>query len=80
MADKDLSVMQQNSAGKWVPTLQPAGEFDLDARFIRLEEVTLPPAPSANRGVLFVRDNGSGKTQLVIRFSSGVEQIIATEP
>lgn len=37
-------------------------------------------APSANRGRLYCRDNGAGKTQLVVRFNSGAVQVIATEP
>lgn len=39
-----------------------------------------PGAPSANQGRIFLRDNGSGKTQLCIRFSSGATQVIATQP
>lgn len=39
-----------------------------------------PAAPSANRGRLYFRDNGSGKTQLVVRFPTGAVQVIATEP
>jgi archaellum biogenesis ATPase FlaH len=30
--------------------------------------------------VLFAKDNGSGKTQLCVRFSSGAVQVIATQP
>lgn len=80
MANNDTSMLIQNASGKWVPTTSPAGEFHLNARFILMEEVSLPAAPAANKGVLFLRDNGAGKTQLVIRFNSGVEQVIATEP
>ncbi len=39
-----------------------------------------PPAPGANIGRLYVRDNGSGKSQLVVRFPTGAIQVIATEP
>lgn len=37
-------------------------------------------AGAANTARLFVRDNGSGKTQLVVRFNTGAVQVIATEP
>jgi hypothetical protein len=29
---------------------------------------------------MYLRDNGSGKTQLVIRFATGAIQVIATQP
>lgn len=48
--------------------------------FIEMEEMAAPSAPSANRARLYTRDNGSGKTQLVVRFASGAVQVIATEP
>jgi hypothetical protein len=45
-----------------------------------LTEISDPDAPSSNKGRLYVRDNGSGKSQLVIRFPTGAIQVIATEP
>lgn len=45
-----------------------------------LSEVADPSAPAANKGKLYVKDNGSGKTQLCIRFNTGAVQVIATEP
>jgi hypothetical protein len=47
---------------------------------VRMVERTDPSAPSANEGVVYMRDNGAGKTQLVVRFNSGAVQVIATEP
>lgn len=47
---------------------------------IQLGERSDPAAPSANSGYLYARDNGSGKTQLVVRFPTGAVQVIATEP
>lgn len=48
---------------------------------LRFAEQTVDPAaPSANQARLFARDNGSGKTQLCIRFATGAVQVIATEP
>jgi pectate lyase-like protein len=37
-------------------------------------------AGAANTGRLYVRDNGAGKSQLVVRFNTGAVQVIATEP
>jgi hypothetical protein len=39
-----------------------------------------PEAPGQNAARLFVRDNGSGKGQLCVRFPTGAIQVIATEP
>lgn len=46
----------------------------------RFTEQSDPAAPAANTGVLYVRDNGAGKTELCVRFSSGAVQVIATQP
>jgi len=43
-------------------------------------EISDPAAPAANSGRLYFRDNGAGKTQLVVRFPTGAVQVIATEP
>lgn len=37
-------------------------------------------APGVNRGRLFARDNGSGKTQICARFNTGAVVVIATQP
>ncbi len=50
------------------------------ANYIELLERNDPAAPSTNRGLLYVRDNGSGKSQLVCRFPTGAIQVIVTEP
>ena len=47
---------------------------------VRFTEQSDPSAPAANTGVIFCRDNGSGKTQFCVRFASGAVQVIATEP
>ncbi len=47
---------------------------------LKLVEMTEPAAPSANTGVLYLKDNGSGKTQFCVRFPTGAVQVIATEP
>lgn len=47
--------------------------------------VTMPEqadaaAPAANFGTFYMRDNGAGKTQFVVRFPTGAIQVLATEP
>ena len=45
-----------------------------------MTEITAPSAPGANKARLFLKDNGSGKTQLCVRFNTGVIQVLATQP
>jgi hypothetical protein len=52
----------------------------MGAKFIQLTEMSDPAAPAANGARLYTKDNGAGKTQLVVRFNSGAVQVIATEP
>jgi len=47
---------------------------------IVLTEQSDPSAPSSNQATMYVRDNGSGKTQLCVRFPTGAVQVLATEP
>ncbi|MBK8093061.1 MAG: hypothetical protein IPK32_14000 [Verrucomicrobiaceae bacterium] len=47
---------------------------------IEICEMTAPSAPPANGARLYVEDNGSGKTRLMVRFASGASQQIAIEP
>ena len=57
------------------------GNDENDTGYITMEELSADAsAPSANRAALFVRDNGSGKTQLCVRFNSGAVQVLATQP
>lgn len=54
---------------------------DAGGNYVQFFEQTADPAAGAtNTARLFAKDNGSGKTQLVVRFPSGVVQVIATEP
>lgn len=48
--------------------------------FHEMPEISAPSAPAANKGRLFMRDNGSGKSQLCVRFNSGAVQVLATQP
>ena len=56
------------------------GDSDVNDGLIGLVEIADPAAPSANMAKLYAKDNGSGKTQLVVRFATGAVQVIATEP
>ncbi|MBK8810712.1 MAG: hypothetical protein IPN69_08265 [Acidobacteria bacterium] len=47
---------------------------------LQLQEMSAPSAPAANNVIVFAEDNGSGKTRLMARFSSGAAQQIAIEP
>ena len=49
-------------------------------KFVELDEISAPASPSANKCRLYTRDNGSGKTQLVVKFPTGAVQVLATEP
>jgi hypothetical protein len=52
----------------------------LTTGYLELTEMTAPSAPGANGGRLYLEDNGSGKTRLVVGFNTGAAQVIATEP
>jgi hypothetical protein len=56
------------------------GNLLLNAGHQQFWEISDPAAPGANRARVYARDNGSGKTQLVVRFPTGAVQVIATEP
>lgn len=81
---KGLTVRDYDTAGAHFFTRSgstaPAIQIDSDGGHILLAEQTDPAAPAANSGALYVRDNGGGKSQLVIRFPTGAIQVIATEP
>ena len=46
--------------------------------FLELGEIATPGAPGANKARLFIRDNGSGKSQLCVRFPTGSVKLLAT--
>lgn len=56
-----------------------AGIFAVTSLF-EFTEVADPSVPASNKARLYVRDNGSGKTQLCALFPSGASQCFATEP
>jgi hypothetical protein len=57
-----------------------AAPYRRDTSTLRGAERSDPAAPEANNGILYYRDNGSGKTQLCARFASGAVQVVATQP
>ena len=58
----------------------PASRLDIGAGALTLSEMTAPDPPAANDAVIYLDDNGSGKTRLMVRFASGGAQQIAIEP
>jgi hypothetical protein len=48
-------------------------------KFYELKESGTPTAPGTNKARLFIRDNGSGKTQLCVRFHTGAVKVLATQ-
>lgn len=48
--------------------------------FIEYIEMTAPSSGAVDTARLFARDNGAGKTQLCVIFSSGAIQVLATQP
>lgn len=70
--------MFPNGTPTWI--FASTGELDGGGNFMQLTERADPAAPAANKGRLYVKDSGGGKSQLVIRFPTGAVQVIATEP
>lgn len=50
------------------------------AGYMDIDEIAGVPTPAPDFARLYAQDNGSGKTQLVVQFSTGALQILATEP
>ena len=50
------------------------------ARWILLAETTVPDVVAYNTAALYLSDNGAGKTQIVIRWSDGSTNVLATQP
>jgi hypothetical protein len=58
-----------------------AGYFDgrvFTSSYLEMPEIANPTTPGANRARLFVRDNGSGHTQLCVKFHNGAIRVLAT--
>lgn len=50
------------------------------SQYLDITEMSAPAAPAANTARLYVEDNGSGKTRLMVLFPTGAAQVLATEP
>jgi hypothetical protein len=58
-----------------------AGYFDgrmFTNGYFEMREIATPGSPALNRARIFVRDNGSGHTQLCVKFHNGVVRVLAT--
>lgn len=47
--------------------------------FEQFTEMTPPTTPAVNSCRIYAKDNGSGKTQLVVKMPDGIETVLATE-
>lgn len=71
-----------SGSGSQTPWTQDidADNFNLtDLAYIQLNEIAAPSTPAANKGIVFLRDDGAGNTQLCVRFPSGSIVAIATD-
>lgn len=75
--NNQLSVTDAHSFGAFP---SPGAGAIYSHKGLLMAERTDPSAPDSNQAFLYTRDNGSGKTQLVVRFPTGAIQVIATEP
>jgi hypothetical protein len=48
--------------------------------YVEMAEVADVAAPGTGGARVYVRDNGSGKSEFVVRFATGAPRVIATEP
>jgi hypothetical protein len=48
-------------------------------RRIQISERDDPMHPPPNQAYIYCRDNGAGKTQLVVRFATGPIRVLATQ-
>lgn len=64
-----------------VSTTTATSQIATGARHIEMLELASDAAAGAtNSARIYARDNGSGKTQIVVRFATGAIQVLATEP
>lgn len=50
------------------------------AAWIEMNEGAAPATPGANKARIFLRDNGSGKTQFCIEYATGGVRVLDTQP
>lgn len=73
----DTYQLYVGSSGVWVAVGRVGGTVMGAMPFTEISDADAPAADGAR---LYARDNGAGKTQLVVRFNSGAIQVLATEP
>jgi hypothetical protein len=73
-----VRVTSSGNVGIGTPT--PQSRLDIAGGALEMAEMTAPAAPAANGARLYLEDNGSGKTRLVVKFASGAAIVLATEP
>jgi len=59
------------------------GRFNMTQSYVYGAEISAPAGggfPAATTAFLYFRNNGAGKTQLVVTFNTGGPQVIATQP
>lgn len=88
-SDGQLQLAHENGVANFLGVEKTTGKLNVNGSqiamsaagaFIEQVEGSDPSAPASNKSRLFTRDNGSGKTQLCVRFATGAVQVIATEP
>jgi hypothetical protein len=73
-----LTVLGASGGQVGIDTVSPNSRLDVGAGAITLAEMTPPGGTPANMCVLFVKDDGTGKTALIAKFNS-VARVLATE-
>jgi len=76
MSETQLSV----SIGGTAENLNVSPTRTFIANYVEMAEMTAPSAPASNGAYIYLDDNGSGKTRLMVRFSSGSAVQLAIQP
>ncbi|MEO8647754.1 MAG: hypothetical protein ABI539_01170 [Acidobacteriota bacterium] len=79
LSDAGTRLAQFNRAGTMKAYIDKDGQGFFNSGIL-LPEMTAPSAPASNQGYIYLDDNGSGKTRLMVRFATGAVQQIAIEP
>jgi hypothetical protein len=75
--DARVEVVREMGSGlKYVGTY---GDLLAVEQKIQFSEISDPSNASTNQCYLFIKDNGSGKTQLCVKFATGASIVIATQ-